>query len=233
MVIPLISMMPLLWRLGQCAKRYRDTGERAHVGNAGKYTAAFSVVVFGVFHDQWLKSPSGEDDDFREDLETRAAFRYVWIAFFIGATLYQFWWDVFMDWGLRPFGLFEGWLDGGKPRPQRLFSPKIYVAFIPLDLLLRFLWTLSLIPYNSSSPFGLELSRALDPFLAVAEVVRRLCWALVRVENEHLTNTSKYRRVNYVPGEHKREEEKRNVFIEVMGVVAVVGSVTLIAYFTP
>lgn len=233
-VIPLISVMPLLWRLGQCAKRYRDTGERAHVGNAGKYTAAFSVVVFGVFHDQWLKSPSSsDDDDFSDDLATQLAFRYVWIAVFIGATLYQFWWDVFMDWGLRPFGLFEGWLDAGKPRPERLFPRKLYVAFIPLDLLLRFLWTLSLIPYNSSSPFGSEISRALDPFLAVAEVVRRLCWALVRVENEHLTNTSKYRRVKYVPGEHKREEEKRNVFIEAMGVVAVVASVTLIAYFTP
>jgi len=217
----------------QCAKRYRDTRQRTHVGNAGKYTAAFGVVVFGIFHDQWLKSPDPDADDDALEGNAHEAYRITWIMVFIFATLYQFWWDVFMDWGLRPFGLFK-FLDGYKPPPSRVFPSKLYAVLVPLDLVLRFLWTLSLIPYNSTSPFGNGLSRALDPFLAFAEVCRRLAWALIRVENEHLNNTSGYRRVDFVPGIQRREEtEKRNVLIEAAGVAGVVASVTAVAYFTP
>ena len=234
-VIPILICTPLLWRLGQCVVRYNHSGDAfPHLCNAGKYATAFSVVIFGVFHDSWLKSSSASD-------RTHQIFRIVWIAVFVVATLYQFSWDVFMDWGLR-FGRGEG-------RPQRLFPTKVYVLFVPLDLLLRFLWVLSLIPYKPVPSFFQEILSSLDPFLAFCEVCRRLGWCLLRVENEHLSNASKYRTVDFVPMMHDCAEDsptdvrarkdvdektrKKMLCVELSLVAGLVFLISILAYFSP
>ncbi|GMH85966.1 hypothetical protein TrST_g9959 [Triparma strigata] len=219
--IPLISVLPLLWRLGQCVVRYSTTRSPwPHLANAGKYFFAFTVVIFGVFHDSWTK---GNADG--------SAYRIVWIVFFGIATMYQWFWDVAMDWGIK------------KGRPVYLFPKFVYVSFVPMDLVLRFLWVLSLVPYDASSPFGSNIVTATAPFLAIAEVFRRLAWCLLRVENEHISNASNYRKVNFVPleqfegkeGEEGEEGERimrRRLTLEIFGVLVLVGVVTSLAYFS-
>jgi len=96
-IVSLITVMPLMWRLMQCMVRYNSTRERKHLFNAGKYFSAFTVVIFGVFNSNFSKK---EDHDGDDDAFAHNVYRAVWIAVFIAATLYQFWWDIFMDWGL-------------------------------------------------------------------------------------------------------------------------------------
>ena len=52
-----------------------------HLGNALKYATAMSVSLFGTFQPQMKSS-------------------WVWVFCFVYATLYQFTWDVVMDWDL-------------------------------------------------------------------------------------------------------------------------------------
>lgn len=66
---------------------------------------------------------------------------------------------------------------------------------IVADLFLRFAWTLSLIPPQSSRMLPLYL----QPFTMVAELFRRTFWSFFRLENEHLRNTQGFRRVDFIP----------------------------------
>lgn len=53
-----------------------------HLGNALKYATAMSVSLFGTFQPAAMhKSP-------------------LWVLCFVIATLYQYTWDIFMDWDL-------------------------------------------------------------------------------------------------------------------------------------
>lgn len=135
----------------------------------------------------------------------------LWIFSLAVSTLYTYSWDVTMDWGLgRPQynGLRKRlmyrrvWVyyGGSTPRfhasPPRttptltlfcaLFAPLPATAAICADLVLRFLWTLTLLPSRAGV---LLLADYLDPFLAAAEICRRTMWGLFRLENEHLSNT--------------------------------------------
>lgn len=72
--------------------QYRDTRSRwPYLGNAFKYAFAQSVIMFGVFKPH-LRNPLGEEEV--------PAYQAIWILTFVCSTLYSFWWDVVMDWGL-------------------------------------------------------------------------------------------------------------------------------------
>ena len=45
MLIPLGLCLPYLWRLLQCIRVHSDTGNRAQLFNALKYSTAFPVIV--------------------------------------------------------------------------------------------------------------------------------------------------------------------------------------------
>lgn len=66
---------------------------------------------------------------------------------------------------------------------------------IVADLFLRFAWTLTLIPPQSSRTLPLYL----QPFTMVGELFRRTFWSFFRLENEHLRNTQGFRRVDFIP----------------------------------
>lgn len=66
---------------------------------------------------------------------------------------------------------------------------------IVADLFLRFAWTLSLVPPQTSRMLPLYL----QPFTMVAELFRRTFWSFFRLENEHLRNTQGFRRVDFIP----------------------------------
>ncbi|CAM9573445.1 unnamed protein product, partial [Phaeothamnion confervicola] len=101
-LVPFLTAAPLWWRFQQNLRRAHDTGERwPHLGNALKYATAMSVSLFGTFRPGLHDSPT-------------------WISAFVGATLYQFAWDVFMDWDLIHW-------ENGRPRlrSRLLFKSKV------------------------------------------------------------------------------------------------------------
>jgi hypothetical protein len=143
---------------------------------------------------------------------------------FVSSSLYSFFWDVYMDWGLgRPKFQFLG--------PRLMYpSRSSYYATIGVDLVLRFAWVLTLVPPNSGARFALP--QYLTAVSMMMELFRRTIWGFLRLENEHRSNTSGYRRVDFVPlhfsTEHghgyKQEQAHRgdSVLVEVAIVTLVV-----------
>ena len=81
-LIPFLTLWPLIVRLLQCLRRAVETGSRwPHYANALKYTSSITVISFGVFNREYRKVP-------------------LWKFSFVFATLFQFVWDITMDWGL-------------------------------------------------------------------------------------------------------------------------------------
>ncbi len=128
----------------------------------------------------------------------------VWIISFVCATLYRLWWDVFMDWELL-----ERSSNGSfQLREKRLFKYKsIYVFIFIGNFIMRFGWTLIVMPSRYLSPsgalletFSVDFSTFIIPTLACAEVVRRSMWGIIRVELEILNIRSKEDAANFYVG---------------------------------
>ena len=186
-VVPIIVLGPYWFRFMQCIRRYYDTGKRhPNLPNAFKYALAMCVTIFSVFNPHVKKHNAGQGWSF---------YQVLWTVAYASSTLYTYSWDVFMDWSL-------GDIKEGGLRERRMFRRKsVYYSAIVADLLLRFLWTYTLIPEKDQSNFanGITLSLAVAPFAAIAEICRRSMWSFFRLENEHLHNTSGYRKVNHIP----------------------------------
>jgi hypothetical protein len=218
-LIPILTLFPLLIRFNQCLRRYADTGKRfPHLANAFKYALSQTVTLFGAFHPLYLDHNRNQDTNI---------FQGFWMTAFIGSSLYSFWWDVNMDWGL-------GKLDYQLLGP-RLMYPKrsMYYAIIGLDLVLRFAWVLTLIPPDTGATFAVP--HYLTAVSMILELYRRTVWGFLRLENEHRSNTAGFRRVGFVPLHfstghahvYSKEKEHRGftVLIEIVIItVAVLGA---------
>jgi len=121
-LMPLICLLPLLFRFNQCLRKYMDTGKRfPHLANAAKYALSQTVTLFGAFHPLYLmhKNPNHNGMNL---------FQVFWMFVFVASSLYSFTWDVLMDWGL------------GRPKYKmlgpRLMYPKqsYYYYVIAIDL---------------------------------------------------------------------------------------------------
>jgi hypothetical protein len=193
--VPAITLLPLWWRFCQCLQRSFDTRERwPHLGNAMKYATAIFVSCYGLAHADAKLHP-------------------VWLGAFVFATLYQFTWDVFMDWDLirvRPASTGGLSHDGSQDRRKDVIScgcgsfllgngwevqwrspllyrnRAFYTVIAIANLGLRFCWALTLIPEGGSEAWQKTLQVRLSPWLAGAEICRRCVWAFLRLENEHL-----------------------------------------------
>jgi len=164
-LLPSCMVSPLWWRFLQNLRQCYETKQRwPYLGNALKYLIAAEVALFGVFN------PGNKST-------------VVWITCFTGATLYQVWWDTFMDWEL----FVVQWDDGSFAlRTRRLYPQKwIYMSIFFLNFLLRFCWTLSFIPQHYMLRSGVFVDAQNFPFdsaVAAAEILRRTLWGLIRVE---------------------------------------------------
>ncbi|KAL7540702.1 hypothetical protein ACHAXR_010514 [Thalassiosira sp. AJA248-18] len=168
-VLPACTLSPLWWRFLQNLRQCYDSKQRwPYLGNALKYLLAAEVAVFGVFDPTVKTSP-------------------LWLTCFFSATLYQVWWDVFMDWGLLwPYSL----------RSQRLYRRKwVYLVIFGINFCLRFVGMLTLIPpVYLSRTTGLIVNTYNDPdfqlfvgsLIALAEIFRRTIWALLRLEKNEV-----------------------------------------------
>jgi len=54
-LIPVICLLPLLFRFNQCLRKFLDTGKRfPHLANAAKYALSQTVTLFGAFHPLYM-----------------------------------------------------------------------------------------------------------------------------------------------------------------------------------
>lgn len=74
------------------------------------------------------------------------------------------------------------------------------------NLLLRFTWVVTVLP-KSVLQLNKEYSHLLFLCLTVAEIYRRVLWALFRVENENVNNLEKYRTFLEIPQLAEEEQE--------------------------
>ncbi|KAN0062004.1 Xenotropic and polytropic retrovirus receptor 1 [Thecaphora frezii] len=167
--------VPAVLRLGQCVRRWVDSDYRTHLHlvNAGKYCSA---VLNNFFYLHYRRNGSRTGGDMA-----------LWLLF---ATIYSLWhvgWDLTMDWSLlrprsRNFLL----------RDELSFPTPVYYAFMGVDVVLRFVWFIYLLPGSASV--------TLRSFVAaLLEMIRRACWNLLRVENEQIGNTDSFKIVRDLP----------------------------------
>eukprot|EP00934_Nitzschia_sp_Nitz4_P000939 Nitzschia sp. Nitz4//scaffold98_size77359//32605//35181//NITZ4_005548-RA/size77359-processed-gene-0.16-mRNA-1//1//CDS//3329560757//939//frame0 len=206
-LIPFLCLFPLLIRFNQCLRRYADTGDRMpHLANAGKYALSQTVTLFGAFHPLYLEITKTASTDFNW-------FQLFWMLVFVSSSLYSFAWDVCMDWGLGK--LDYQFLGPSLMYPQRSY----YYAVIAVDLVLRFMWVLTLVPPSSGAKF--EVPSYLSAVTMMLELFRRTAWGFFRLENEHRSNASGFRRVDLVPLHfntghqhgYKEQQEKRGASV--------------------
>lgn len=188
-IIPFLTLFPLYVRLLQCLRRSVESGNRwPHMGNALKYTSTILVLSFSIFQPRCRNS-------------------WYWIASFVAATLFQFLWDVFQDWGIVVIK-YPDYLNAWQVvvtcsvrfqfRQQKLLGPLyIYIAVIVSNLVLRFAWALTLLPppidlpsagsdQPASGPVYVFLFTHAAPIAASVEVLRRMVWGIFRLEQEQL-----------------------------------------------
>ena len=54
-LIPILCLLPLLFRFNQCLRKFHDTGKRwPHLANATKYALSQTVTLFGAFHPLYM-----------------------------------------------------------------------------------------------------------------------------------------------------------------------------------
>ncbi|CAI0550520.1 unnamed protein product [Linum tenue] len=163
--IPLVLVLPYLFRLFQCLRQYKDTRERTSLFNALKYSTAVPVIFlsalkYHVFPERWTNF-----------------YRPLWLLSSVLNSLYSFYWDVTRDWDLSGFtrifkfnrpSIWSYILHGRK---------WVYFWVIGSNLILRCTWTYKLsahLRHNYLTVFA----------IAALEIFRRFQWVFFRVENE-------------------------------------------------
>lgn len=174
-IAPLVIAYPLWLRLLQCLKRYYVTKRRIPpLPNACKYGISMSVVLFAVFNPEYSRGVLNNKDKQGAAFD---AYEFFWLLSQIGTTLGTWWWDVVMDWGL--FQNRKGL------RSHLLFRRHVWIYYsaIVLDLVLRFLWTVSLLP-QATSGFVYDFQVRVRFFTPPLELLRRSIWAWLKLERE-------------------------------------------------
>ena len=164
--LAMCTILPFWWRFLQCWNKWFYTGLRAHLINAGKY---FSKIVPACILVGMIHSNKVDGDGF-------------WLYFCtnMAATTYCIAWDYYMDWGI-----FRSWeKDTYLLRTRLTFKPWFYYFAILTNFMLRYVWIAGLFVTSKTN----TSKHLLASLLAIAEIVRRTQWALLRVENEFYNN---------------------------------------------
>ncbi|KAK7295014.1 hypothetical protein RJT34_17917 [Clitoria ternatea] len=163
--IPMVLVLPYLWRLLQCLRQYRDTKEKNCLFNALKYSTAFPVIFlsalkYHVLPEKWT-----------------TLYRPLWLLSSVINSLYSFYWDITRDWDLSGFSRIFKF---NKPHVvSTMFYGRQWIYFwaIGSNFILRCSWTYKLsahLRHNYLTVFTITL----------LEMLRRFQWVFFRVENE-------------------------------------------------
>jgi len=170
--IPVVLVLPYIFRLFQCLRQYKDSGEKTTLFNALKYSTAIPVIFlsalkYHVFPDRWTN-----------------IYRPLWLLSSVLNSLYSFYWDITRDWDLSGFTRIFKF---SKPH---LFSHLlygrtwVYLWVIGSNLVLRCTWTYKLsahLRHNYLTVFA----------ITALEMIRRFQWVFFRVEKEWNKMSSK------------------------------------------
>ncbi|KAK3040105.1 hypothetical protein RJ639_027831 [Escallonia herrerae] len=186
--IPIVLVLPYIFRLLQCLRQYKDTGERTTLLNALKYSTAVPVIFlsalkYHVFPDSWT-----------------SIYRPLWLVSSFLNSSYSFYWDVNRDWDLSGFTRIFKF---SKPHffSHLLYGRNwVYVWAIGSNLILRCTWTYKLSAHLRHNYLTLFTITAL-------EIFRRFQWVFFRVENEWNKMNSK-QNIELSENDFSSEEEK-------------------------
>lgn len=163
--IPIVLVLPYLFRLFQCLRQYKDTGEKTSLLNALKYSTAVPVIFlsalkYHIFPEKWTNF-----------------YRPLWLLSGVLNSLYSFYWDVTRDWDLSGFTrIFK--FSRPHPLSNVLFGQKwVYFWVLGSNLILRCTWTYKLSAHLRHNYLTVFTITAL-------EISRRFQWVFFRVENE-------------------------------------------------
>lgn len=185
--IPLVLVLPYLFRLMQCLRQYKDTKERTTLFNALKYSTAVPVIFlsalkYHVLPDRWT-----------------SIYRPLWLFSSLINSLYSFYWDVTRDWDMSGFSrIFK--FSKQSTLSNLLYGRQwLYFWVIGSNLILRCTWTYKLsahLRHNYLTVFS----------VTILEMLRRWQWIFFRVENEwnKITKSSVQIPMSEIP----REDEK-------------------------
>lgn len=166
MIVTIMQTIPLIIRFLQCCRGiYESRKIFPFAFNAWKYLLSICVVLFAV--EQW-------------------ADKNTYMLLVVMTTIYKAWWDTAMDWGLlENTTCTKQWYHQKVLLRNSLMYPypAAYYGCMALNLILRFVWVLSLAPM---SYLGDLVGAKLSMFMGTIEIVRRSIWGIFRVEWEHV-----------------------------------------------
>lgn len=177
MVDPIIAALPLLIRSLQCLRRFRDApSHRRHLVNFGKYVTSLSVILVSATQGHGIAV----------------------VVLSAAATIYSATWDIKMDWGIGLSELIPPRGDAQPPAVERCFRPRIYILASIVDIALRLVWVLSLLPVASLLEVPVNRA-AFRACVSALELFRRSMWFVLRVEHEQAANGGGFRKLMWVP----------------------------------
>ena len=157
----IIAIFPNLFRCLQVGRQMIDNQKVfPYIFNIGKYTFNIIVATFSFLS------------------QFNHIFYYFWVVNAFISGCYSSFWDIKMDWGY-----FECHSNNCPLRSKTKFKNKfLCIIAIPIDIILRFLWMLSISPEIMSQYIRPEF---LALVLYTLEMIRRAIWNFIRVEFEH------------------------------------------------
>jgi hypothetical protein len=184
-IASLVQLIPILIRFMQVLRNvYFECPREKYLFwpqsyNAVKYTLSLLIVLVG------QTAPVNS--------ESSATLITLSVIGLLSTTVYSWYWDVFIDWGLMQDFRWNG---NFLLRKNLLYGRKsryFYYFAIVANFVLKGLWVISLLP-NPSFEIGrgIGFNEILIPFLAVLEQFRRIMWGILKVEWEHIVVAKKY-----------------------------------------
>ncbi|CAM0910313.1 unnamed protein product [Alopecurus aequalis] len=170
--IPIVLVLPYLWRFFQCLRQYKDTKEKSCLLNALKYSTAVPVIFlsalkYHVLQDQWF-----------------SFYRPLWLASGVINSLYSFYWDIKRDWDLSILTRIFMFKSPSTWTNLLYGRSWVYYWVLGSNLVLRCAWTYKLsahLRHNYLTVFA----------ITALEMLRRFQWVFFRVENEWNKMTAK------------------------------------------
>ena len=97
-IIPAGLSLPYVWRLCQCLRTWKDTGNTGQAFNALKYSTAFPVIILSAVNFQV------------SDQDWNKFWKPLWLAAAFLNSGYSYYWDIERDWEIAFFSSPSGTL---------------------------------------------------------------------------------------------------------------------------
>ncbi len=173
----ILILYPFVIRIIQIINRLIYSGNYfLHIINILKYLTSICFYIFF-----WINKHNNDN----------GTIKVLKITFGIIQSLYQYFWDIYIDWGLGQFSSYNCTL-----RDKIVYPKNFYYFSIIFNFIFRFNWLLLLISCSPTYQDYKILS------FSSSEIIRRVVWCIIRIENEAINNPEDYREILVIPGLH-------------------------------